>query len=232
MALFDTKLLLLQLTKKILGKYFMRFNKFLQLFKTRGPLTARDIAEHMSITNEGARQQLVRLAEAGLIKAQATAKGIGRPVQVYELTAEGHARFPNNHASLTVELLATIREQLGEDALNKIVDGRTEELIKKYSVLLKSYGEIETKMAAYATIRTEEGYMAELVIDAEGEFTFIENNCPICAAALNCGDFCHSDMRILQELLGPDATIERRDHIIAGERRCTYKIYDLTKRML
>lgn len=206
----------------------MRSNKFLHLFKTQGPLSAKDVAEQLGMTNEGARQQLVRLAEEGFIKAQTNARGIGRPVQVYELTTEGNAVFPNNHASLTVELLDKIKEELGETALSKIINSRTEEQIRKYSRLLKGSGTLNQVLEAYAELRTSEGYMAEVVRKSEYEYTFIENNCPICAAASRCGDFCISDLRILEEILGPEVSIERQDHIIAGERRCTYKIIKRT----
>jgi len=53
---------------------------------------------------------------------------------------------------------------------------------------------------------------------------FIENHCPICAAANSCQGLCLSELELFQSVLGPAAHIERTEHIIAGNRRCVYRI--------
>jgi predicted ArsR family transcriptional regulator len=52
----------------------------------------------------------------------------------------------------------------------------------------------------------------------------MENHCPICAAATLCQSFCRSELEIFQDVLGPGARVERTDHILAGARRCAYRI--------
>ena len=52
----------------------------------------------------------------------------------------------------------------------------------------------------------------------------VENHCPICAAAKACQQFCRSELRVFQEALGDDVTVERVDHILAGARRCAYLV--------
>ncbi|PWG80390.1 helix-turn-helix transcriptional regulator [Pararcticibacter amylolyticus] len=205
----------------------MRPNKFLQLLKTRGPLTAKEIAEELGITNEGARQQLIRLSEEGLVTYISSTKGVGRPVQVYELTEQGNASFPNNHAALTVELLDTIKEQLGQDALEVVISSREAETVKRYKAILKDHESLESLIVGYTDIRTSEGYMAEFRKEQEGQYLLFENNCPIGAAANTCKHFCESDMRVLKAILGDGVSIERMDHIASGERRCTYRIKSL-----
>src|SRR5690242_14474494 len=88
--------------------------RVLLLLKTRGPATAADLGPALGVTAEAARQQLVRLARDGLVSAESEPRGVGRPVQVWGLTAAGHARFPDAHAELTVQLVRTIRSTLGE----------------------------------------------------------------------------------------------------------------------
>ncbi|WP_374163952.1 helix-turn-helix transcriptional regulator [Arcticibacter sp. MXS-1] len=208
----------------------MRPNRFLQLLKTRGPLTAKEIAEELGITNEGARQQLVRLSEEGLVRYNSSTKGVGRPVQVYELTDKANTSFPNNHAALTVELLDTIKEQLGQEALNVVITSREAETVKRYKAILKDFNKLDDLIAGYTAIRTNEGYMAEFKKEQNGQFLLFENNCPIGAAASSCKHFCESDMRVLKEILGSKVSIERMDHIASGERRCTYRIKSLDEK--
>jgi predicted ArsR family transcriptional regulator len=53
---------------------------------------------------------------------------------------------------------------------------------------------------------------------------FIENHYPICAAAAACRGFCASELDIFRSALGPGVTVDRAEHIIAGDRRCVYRI--------
>lgn len=47
----------------------MKTNRFLMLLKTRGALTSADISKELGITSEGARLQLLKLTEEGLIQS-------------------------------------------------------------------------------------------------------------------------------------------------------------------
>ena len=94
-----------------------------------------------------------------------------------------------------------------------------------------SYGErvdktapVKTRLAALARIRGEEGYMAS-VEDVDGPgYLLIENHCPVCAAARVCQGLCATELTLFRRVLGDDVTVERVDHILAGARRCAYRV--------
>ena len=65
--------------------------------------------------------------------------------------------------------------------------------------------------------------MAEWRADADG-FLLLENHCPICAAATACQGFCRAELDVFRAVLGPGVSVERTDHILAGARRCAYRI--------
>jgi hypothetical protein len=76
-------------------------------------------------------------------------------------------------------------------------------------------------------IRTEEGYMAEVQPDPEGAagtWLLVENHCPICHAAKACTKLCAQELTVFREVLGDAASVERTDHILAGARRCAYRV--------
>ncbi|MGV3703978.1 MAG: helix-turn-helix transcriptional regulator [Arcticibacter sp.] len=202
----------------------MRTNRFLQLLKTRGPLNAKAIASELGMTSEGARQHLIKLTEDGLLKPSSISNGVGRPVQIYELTEYGHAHFPNNHAALSVELLQAIKNELGEEALEVVLVKRETEAVKRYAELLKDEKDLASILRKYTQIRSQEGYMAECITVSEHEFTLLENHCPIGAASSACSGFCHSDMKILQQVLGPEVNIVQEHTIARGQRICSYTI--------
>jgi predicted ArsR family transcriptional regulator len=198
-------------------------DRLLVLLKTRGPQTAASLAGELGITSEGARLQLLKLSEEGLVDATASSKGVGRPVQVWSLTAMGNARFPDTHATLTLELMQTIRKELGQQALDQIITARESQQLEKYRQILDNVDDIEEKIARFAAIRTEEGYLAEWRRDEAG-FTFIENHCPICSAATQCENICKSEMKTFNAILGDNVEVSRTDHIVKGARRCVYRI--------
>ncbi|HEX4510280.1 MAG TPA: MarR family transcriptional regulator, partial [Burkholderiaceae bacterium] len=44
------------------------------------------------------------------------------------------------------------------------------------------------------------------------------------AAATTCQGFCRSELAVFQRCLGPDCVVERTEHVLAGGRRCAYRI--------
>ncbi|PLP59888.1 MarR family transcriptional regulator [Mesorhizobium loti] len=198
-------------------------DRLLTLLKTRGPQTASDLGVALGTTGENARQQLARLAAEGLAEAHAETRGVGRPVQLWQLTEAGNARFPDAHAELTVQLLRAVRSTFGNAGLDKLIDARENETLTNYRREMEGIDSIEGRVSKLAEIRSREGYMAEWR-NEDGVFMLIENHCPICAAALACQNFCRSELAVFQEVIGPDAAVERLDHILAGARRCAYRI--------
>ena len=201
----------------------MMTNKFLMLLKTRGALTASAIAQELGMTKEGARLQLLKYTEEGLIEATNESTGVGRPKQFFNLTASGHAKFPDTHAELTVKLINTIRNTLGDNALQSIMDANEQTGRDKYMMELAPIDELEGRIAKLTEIRSREGYMAEYSKDEDG-YLFVENHCPICAAATSCQGFCSGELNVFRFVLGEKVDINRLDHIVSGDRRCSYRI--------
>lgn len=198
-------------------------DRLVMFLKTRGPQTASELAGVLGITDEAARQQLVKLAGKGLVEGTSETRGVGRPRQVWNLTAVGNACFPDAHAELTVQLIATIKRVLGEDSLDRLISAREEETLANYRAELDGAADLEERVARLAAIRDREGYMCEMKADADG-YLLVENHCPICAAARVCQGFCQAELRTFKKALGDDVDITREEHIVSGARRCVYRI--------
>jgi len=197
--------------------------RLMGLVKRRGPMTTTALAQALAVSHEAARQQLARLCDDGLVVARQQTAGVGRPSRLWDLTPMGHSRFPDAHAELTVRLIEAVRSELGQDALERIVLVREREARGAYAAELEGAAGLAEKVARLAAIRTREGYMAEWRADG-AFFLLIENHCPICAAAAACQGFCRAELEVFQDTLGPGVAIERIDHILAGARRCAYRI--------
>lgn len=193
------------------------------ILKTQGPQPLSAVAKEMDVTKEGARFHLLKLEKEGLVQSQSKAEGRGRPKKIWSLTEKGHARFPDRHANMTVNLIAMMRQTLGEEAVQEVINANEKRTLAEYRDELQGCDSLEEKVAKLTEIRSREGYMAEYQ-EQEESFLFIENHCPICAAAETCQRFCQAELNIFETILGEDVDIQREEHIIKGARRCTYRI--------
>ena len=193
--------------------------------KTRGPQSVKILSKQLDMTTMGVRQHLAELESKGLVgQTQEERQTRGRPVHLWKLSAAGHGRFPDMHSQTTTELIDVIRSTLGEQSLNQLIEQRSEEIEAQYREQLgATEPDLQLQIERLAQLRSDEGYMAEVRLLPDG-FMLIENHCPICTAATSCQQFCETELDLFQRLFEDKAVVTRTDHLLAGARRCAYKI--------
>lgn len=199
-------------------------NPILTALKMRGPQTAQQLAQRLDLTGEAVRQQLARLGSARLVEHEDVRGAVGRPRRVWRLSETGHARFPDAHSHLTLELLQSVEAEFGEKGLERLIRRRERESLAAYEHAMTKAGSLRERVAALAEIRSSEGYMAEWLEEDGNTFLLLENHCPICAAATACQGLCRSELNMFRKVLGPGARVHRTEHIPIGARRCAYRI--------
>ncbi len=196
----------------------------LDVLKRLGPRKAADLARDLGVSAMAVRQHLYAMQEEGLIAFAEEAQRRGRPVKLWHLTDAADRYFPDAHAELTVGLLDSMRSAFGDAGLNRLLSVRGREQADLYSERMADRDSLRGRLDALAAIRTKEGYMAEVQETIDGGFLLIENHCPICRAAAACTGLCAAELLVFRTVLGPDVAIERTDHILAGARRCAYRV--------
>ena len=192
--------------------------------KSLGQAQAETLARRLGVTVQAVRPRLERLLAEQLVAYSDRAHGRGRPRRLWSLTPGAASLFPDTHAQLTVDLIGTIRSELGEPALARLLERRREQITGAYRKRLACESDIAKKLSALADMRSAEGYMARVETLPGKGFLLIEDHCPICAAAMTCQGFCSIELQVFRNLLGSDWHIEREDHLLTGARRCTYRI--------
>lgn len=198
-------------------------DRSLKFIKLNSEITAAMLAAELGITKEGARLNLLKLADEGLVESVVKSERVGRPITYYKLADKGIARLPDSHAQVTVELLRSVRELLGENAIDLLIGEREKKTYARYEEMLKGADNLEERLEILTKIRSEEGYMAEWK-KQDGGYLLIENHCPICAAATECQGFCRAELKNFRSLLGKEHQVERISHILSEGQRCTYRI--------
>ena len=200
--------------------------RILDHVKRSGPTTASRIADALSLTDVAVRQHLIGLESAGLVsQSRQSPTGRGRPAINWTVAERADEVYPNRHAELTVGLIGAVRKAFGESGLSRIIDARSAEQVRQYRKLMPSSGSsLRQRVEGLARIRTDEGYMAEVVREGRSAYLLIEHHCPICDAARCCTGLCDGELAVFRRVLGPDVAVERIAHLLSGEDRCVYRI--------
>lgn len=192
--------------------------------KSLGEAQAATLARRLGISIQAVRQRLDRLLADDLVSFSDHSHGRGRPRRLWSLTPGAAGLFPDTHGQLTVDLIGSIRRELGESAFARLLRRRRDDITADYRMRLASHRTVEMKLQALAELRSAEGYMARLEQLPDEGFLLIENHCPICAAATACQGFCSIELDVFRGVLGPEWNIAREDHVLSGARRCSYRI--------
>ena len=200
--------------------------KLLERLKWTGPLTARDLARSLALTDVAIRQHLQALEAAGFVRqSRLEPAGRGRPSTEWALASRAQSLFPDRHADLTVDLIDAARVTFGEEGLGKLIDERARLQTASYRQDLGLAGRsLRARVQALAERRSAEGYMAEVFTEKPGSYLLVERHCPICEAAKRCVGLCRAELEVFCGALGDDVKVERTEHMLAGSTRCVYRI--------
>jgi predicted ArsR family transcriptional regulator len=125
---------------------------------------------------------------------------------------------------LTVNLLNAVEQTFGQKGIKRVIFQSTQQQLEKYRSRIPVRASLENRLKTLISLRNEEGYMAEVEPQPDGSFILIQNHCPICSAASTCAILCDSELDIFRAILGESVVIERTEHMLAGARRCVYRI--------
>jgi len=200
-------------------------NAVLSLLQREGPISADALAETLKLTGMAVRLHLGALLMEDLASFETQARPRGRPVQMWRTTAKAAAQFADSHSALAVDLIHQMKKAFGDEGMDRILKLRTVEQEKAYRAKTDAARSLKGKLDQLAKIRTAEGYMAEVRRDEDsGDWVFVENHCPICAAARLCTGLCREELALFHRVLGKDIKVERLSHILAGAGRCAYRV--------
>lgn len=196
----------------------------LRLLKQQGPSDSETLAAQLGISAMAVRQHLYALRTQRQVTYQEEQRPIGRPAKMWCLTPGAAPHFPDAHAGLTVNLLNAAEQTFGAEGVQRLVARCAKQQIADYRSRIPARAPLQARLKTLVSIRNEEGFMAEVQRQPDGSFLLIENHCPISAAAKVCPKLCDAEMEVFQAILGEDVAIERAEHMVAGARRCVYRI--------
>jgi predicted ArsR family transcriptional regulator len=196
----------------------------LELLKREGPQDADRLAGRLGVSAMAVRQHLYALEGEKLVTHERERRPVGRPAKLWRLTPAADRLFHDGHAELTVSLLEAMGQAFGAEGMGRLLAVRARRQVEAYRRRVPARAPLRERLAALAQARTDEGYMAELLSQEDGGYLLVENHCPICTAAAACVGLCGAELEVFQEVLGPEVEVRRTEHLLAGSRRCAYRV--------
>jgi predicted ArsR family transcriptional regulator len=184
------------------------------------PLTAKDLAARLGVSLNAVRHHLKELEAEGLVSYERENRGVGAPAFLYSLSAAGEALFPRRYEEALNGLLDHLVERQGREAAVTLLQSYFGTMARRLSTALEN-SPAEERLRVVVQALSEEGYMAEGTVDANGG-TLTEHNCAISGVAARFPEICAAEARFLAEAL--KAEVARREHILSGCSTCEYHV--------
>jgi predicted ArsR family transcriptional regulator len=202
----------------------------LDILRERGEATVDELVDELrkrikhNITAVTVRHHLDILRGENLVTAPAVRRSgaPGRPQYVYSLTEKALEQFPNNYQALMEKLLSSLKANLPNQQVNVIFEGIADQMIAEARLPADSvHIPMEVRLDHVVMYLNSHGYNASWEPCPEGYFLHT-HNCPYHRVALEHGELCSMDMRLIAGLIGVVPRSVGR--IAQADASCTYLI--------
>lgn len=193
--------------------------------KQSGSSTISSLGNKLNISNEGVRLQLVQLERDGLVKRNTgrnTSKG-GRPALKFSLTSEGERLFPKQYDALSIEVIDTVANKLGKDAVKKVLSTMADARVAEWELRLSGLSLVE-KVAELKDLYSSNDLFMDVDYHRETQtIRLIERNCPFYDIAMKRPVLCSVTLNTLTRLLG--CRVEREKQFQNGDGCCVFRVH-------
>jgi predicted ArsR family transcriptional regulator len=198
----------------------------LEILKERDGATVAELAELLNMAPVSVRHHLDILQGDNLICVERLERkgSVGRPQQVYALTAVANEHFPDNFAALAAGLVRQLKQVLPPDQVDCAFRAMAHEFAAPLAEELVALP-IEGRLERVTQFLNERGYLARWEQDEAcpgGAFLLHKCNCPYAGVSGEHGELCVMDQALINELMGQPC---QRIHSLADDGRCcTYRV--------
>lgn len=190
--------------------------------RERGGATIAELAAHIGISDEGARQHLLRMERKGWIRRRETRPSggrAGRPAAVYEVSPSGEAFFPKRYDELAVALTDILSQGRERATLSDALEQITDSWVDSWEPRLRGKS-IDDRLALL-----KDYYLPGdpyITIEKNGHVSLVEHNCPYLNVALKRPALCSITVNALTRLLG--CRVVRQRKFQNGDGCCEFRI--------
>jgi predicted ArsR family transcriptional regulator len=198
----------------------------LTTLKQHGPATIAHLADALGLTGEAVRQQLLQLHRDGWVEARIERSEerarTGRPATIYRLSEAGDHLFPKHYATLSIEMLDAVAEEIGPDALTRILRRLADDKAEAFGAGLRGLTLAQKVNALKSWYFNDDPYMD--IETTGGSYRLVERNCPFLNTALRRPMICSISVNALTRVLG--FRVVRDEKFQDGDGRCIFRVLE------
>lgn len=198
----------------------------LEILKERNGATVAELAETLEMAPVSVRHHLDILQGDALIRVDRLERSgsVGRPQQIYALTEEAAAYFPNNFAAFASDLVRQVKQVLPQTQVDAIFVSMARELAREFDATGLQNLSMTERVARVAQFLNARGYLASWEQEGEdaGSFLLHKHNCPYAGVSNEHGELCLMDQTLVDTLF--DEHCERVAHMGSDDHCCTYRV--------
>lgn len=194
----------------------------LRYLKARGSAAVSELATHLAVTREAARQHLTALKRHGWVSQidERKAGGQGRPTALFALTQAGDHLFPKFYDELSVEIFDVLADKYGTEGIRTLLSALTDKQVAHWEGKLHGLS-LAKRIDALQGIYFERDPFTHVEQDDEG-YLLVERNCPFLNLATQRPQLCSVTVSTLSRLLG--VKVRREAKFQDGDRRCAFRV--------
>lgn len=194
----------------------------LNTLKKSDGMTADQLAGLLGITAMAVRKHLAAMERDGLVVSSLVRRSVGRPANVYRISALADDFFPKQYDLVVTDLLTDLVDIDGPEKVNLLLSRRADRTREFLEERLRPARTLNERVAALAQGMDELGYLATWEKIDDTTYLVKQYNCAINRIATCFPIACQCEADIFRQLL--DADVERASHVLAGDHLCSYVI--------
>lgn len=201
--------------------------RILEILKESSGATVAQLAGALEMAPVSVRHHLDILQGENLICVDRVKRrgSVGRPQQIYVLTAAACDYFPNNFAMLAEGLVCQLKSVLPPDQVRHAFRAMANQLADDMDMHEVAESTPEERLTHITDFLTEQGYLArweEAEGEGEGVYLLHKHNCPYAGVSEEHDELCLMDQELVNQLIGQPC--QRTNSLVADDRCCTYRI--------
>ena len=196
-------------------------NRILEILKQDGQASVGALAERLELAPVSVRYHLDILLSDNLITVSKARerRRVGRPQQIYSLTADADAHFPDNFALLTAGVVRQMKQMLPADQIDGCFRKLAQEMAQPVAQDSPSDERLDERMDRVVAFLNERGYLAQWE-PATG--LLHTHNCPYTGVAAEHKELCCMDLALVESLSGHNCA--RIQAIADGKSCCSFRV--------
>jgi predicted ArsR family transcriptional regulator len=191
----------------------------LEYLKEHHGATVADLAEQLEMAPVSVRHHLDILQGDNLICVERLERkgNVGRPQQVYGLTANADEHFPDNFALLAAGLVRQLKKVLAPEQVESAFRAMAEDLAESAVNVDCADISMADRLERVTGFLNEHGYLARWEAAENGGYLLHKCNCPYTGVSEQNSELCVMDQVLVNRLMGMECL---RIQTMADEGRC------------